>query len=150
MLNDAPNGGDSRAMPCDAGQPAPCGPAAVAVHDDGHMQFFVNVTLHSTVTSHNVALRVPSPAASLLLLAKSPPKYAVPLFFIAAPTFSAEFLSYAVSFGTSGAVCCAAMPGTGREPYQSILRVKYMAAATARKPVIAPTSSALSSSRSSR
>src|SRR5260370_38248523 len=62
MLNDAPNGGDSGAMPCDAGQPAPCGPAAVAVHDDGHMQFFVNVTLHSTATSQNVALRVPSPA----------------------------------------------------------------------------------------
>jgi hypothetical protein len=150
MLNDAPNGGDSGAMPCDAGQPAPCGPAAVAVHDDGHMQFFVNVTLHSTVTSQNVALPVPSPAASLLLRAKSSANYAVPLFLIAAPTFSAEFPSYAVSFGTSGAVCCAAMPGTGREPYQSILRVKYMAAATAMKLVIAPTSSALSSSRSSR
>jgi hypothetical protein len=50
MLNDAPNGGDPGAMPCDAGQTAPCGPSAVAVHDDGHMQFFVNVTLHSTLT----------------------------------------------------------------------------------------------------
>ena len=81
---------------------------------------------------------------------QSPAKYAVPLFFIAAPTVSAEFLSYTVSFGTSGTVCCAPMPGAGREPYQSILRVKYMAAATARKLAIAPTSSALSSSRSSR
>lgn len=114
------------------------------------LQFSVNVTLHSTVTSQTFALQVPSPAASLLLRARSPANYAVPLFFIAAPTFSAEFLSYAVSLETSGAVCCAAMPGTGREPYQSILRVKYMAAATARKLVIAPTSSALSSSRSSR
>jgi hypothetical protein len=81
MFNNAPNGGDPGAMPCDAGQPAPCGPAAVAVHEDGHMQFFVNVTLHSTVTSHNVALRVPSPAASLLLLAKSPAKYAATLLY---------------------------------------------------------------------
>ena len=149
MFNNATNGGDPGAMPCDAGQPAR-GPAAVAVHDDGHMQFFVKVTLHSTVTCTTSLLRVPSPAASSLLPAKSPAKHAVPLFFIAASTFSAEFLSYAVSFGTSGAVCCATMPGTGREPYQSILRVKYMAAATARKLVIAPTSSALSSSRSSR
>ena len=93
MPNHAPNGGNPRAMPCHAGQTAPCGPAAVAVHDDGHMQFFMNVTLHSTVTSHNVALRVPSPAAPLPLLAEWPANYAVPLFFIAAPTFSAEFLS---------------------------------------------------------
>jgi len=40
--------------------------------------------------------------------------------------------SYGVSFGSSGTVCCAAMPCAGREPYQWILRVKYMAAATAR------------------
>src|SRR5579862_8142446 len=51
MLNDAPNCGDSGAMSRDAGQTAPCRPAAVTVHDDGYMQLFVNFTSHSTVTS---------------------------------------------------------------------------------------------------
>src|SRR6476646_4048969 len=40
-------------------------------------------------------------------------------------------------------------PACGSEPCQSIPRVKYMAAAMARKLAIAPTSSALSSSRNS-
>src|SRR6202789_1308661 len=55
---------------------------------------------------------------------------------------------YAVSFGTNGVACHSADPGTGTELNQSMLRVKYMAAATATKLAMAPTSNASSSSRS--
>jgi len=57
--------------------------------------------------------------------------------------------SYSVCFGTGGVVCGSGALAVGSELYQSISRVKYMAAATARKLAIAPTSNALSSSRSS-
>ena len=63
---------------------------------------------------------------------------------------ASPLLFYAESFGTNGVVCCSALSVTGSGLYQSISRVKYIADATAKKLAIAPTSSALSSSRSSR
>src|SRR6478736_8368217 len=61
-----------------------------------------------------------------------------------------HFWSYGIGFVDAGAVCVVRKPAGGNELYQSMPRVKYMAVATARKLAIAPTSSALSSSRSRR
>ena len=62
---------------------------------------------------------------------------------------SSGYPYYAVLAGGGGGMTgCCELIAPGRELYQSIVRVKYMTAVTARKLATAPTSSALSSSLS--
>src|SRR5580658_9768925 len=74
MLDNPTYGENSGTMSGDTRQSASCRPAAVAVHDDGHMQSLMHITLQCKVTAQKkfrpatVASRVSGPTPALLWL----------------------------------------------------------------------------------
>jgi len=79
-----------------------------------------------------------------------PRNRAAPHYIIEVLIYWTELRPFTEGYGTNGALWSSLEFDLGRELYQSIPRVKYMAAVNARKLAIAPTSNALSSSCSIR
>jgi hypothetical protein len=107
-------------------------PPAIAIHDDGNMQPFMVKTLHCRITSHYL----PCFLSVRHLPTLGPTR----------DRCRTALQACALCYEIEEVVWSSVELDPGSELYQSIPRVKYMAAVSARKLVIAPTNKALSSS----